>query len=53
MAEAQLLIDGFASRVAGSGFDAVAETPMLVSQVEMLLDGAAPAPAPDVRTRSR
>ncbi|APU13675.1 MULTISPECIES: TetR/AcrR family transcriptional regulator [Actinoalloteichus] len=46
-----LLIDGFAARVAGGGFDAVAETPLLIKQVEMLLDGA--AFAPDMRPRSR
>ncbi|MBP2367856.1 TetR/AcrR family transcriptional regulator [Pseudonocardia parietis] len=37
-----LLIDGFASRVAGGGFDADAETPLLVEQVGSLLDGPAP-----------
>ncbi|TDE59023.1 TetR/AcrR family transcriptional regulator [Nonomuraea mesophila] len=40
-----LLIDGFASRVAGGDFDAGAEAPLLREQVELLLDGP---PAPDL-----
>lgn len=34
-----LLIDGFTSRVAGGGFDADAEAPLLAEQVGLLLDG--------------
>ncbi|OXM71938.1 MULTISPECIES: TetR/AcrR family transcriptional regulator [Amycolatopsis] len=34
-----LLIDGFAGRTAGGGFEAAAEAPLLVEQVGLLLDG--------------
>ncbi|GAB3569529.1 hypothetical protein GCM10027445_21520 [Amycolatopsis endophytica] len=40
-----LLVDGFAGRVAAGGFDVTAETPLLVDQVALLLDGSRPGPS--------